>query len=96
MITTMEGFTKWGTFLVVLLLSVARISSLQVNNSTNVPIVHHHHEPQCERITVEDCQGLGYNMTAMPNLVGHASQAEAESLVIVDPFSVKHDPQHER
>lgn len=36
---------------------------------------------QCERITLAACQGLGYNMTAMPNLAGHASQAEAEVAV---------------
>lgn len=36
---------------------------------------------QCERITVPACQGLGYNMTAMPNLAGHTSQADAENMV---------------
>lgn len=36
---------------------------------------------QCERITVPACQGLGYNMTSMPNLVGHNSQADAENAV---------------
>uniref|UniRef100_A0A1B0ANH3 FZ domain-containing protein n=1 Tax=Glossina palpalis gambiensis TaxID=67801 RepID=A0A1B0ANH3_9MUSC len=33
---------------------------------------------QCQRITVSACQGLGYNMTAMPNLAGHTNQLEAE------------------
>ncbi|XP_037938162.1 frizzled-3 [Teleopsis dalmanni] len=33
---------------------------------------------QCQRITVTACQGLGYNMTAMPNLAGHTNQLEAE------------------
>lgn len=33
---------------------------------------------QCQRITVPACQGLGYNMTAMPNLAGHTNQLEAE------------------
>lgn len=36
---------------------------------------------QCERITVPACQGLGYNMTAMPNLAGHTSQIDAENMV---------------
>lgn len=36
---------------------------------------------QCERITVPACQGLGYNMTAMPNLAGHNSQLDAENMV---------------
>lgn len=33
---------------------------------------------QCERISVPACQGLGYNMTAMPNLAGHTNQLDAE------------------
>lgn len=37
--------------------------------------------PQCERITATVCQGLGYNMTAMPNLIGHQNLIEAEIMV---------------
>ncbi|KAM7348807.1 frizzled 3 [Cochliomyia hominivorax] len=33
---------------------------------------------QCQLITVTACQGLGYNMTALPNLAGHTNQLEAE------------------
>lgn len=33
---------------------------------------------QCKRIAVSACQGLGYNMTALPNLAGHTNQLEAE------------------
>ncbi|EDV95276.1 GH17662 [Drosophila grimshawi] len=33
---------------------------------------------QCQRIAVSACQGLGYNMTALPNLAGHTIQLEAE------------------
>lgn len=40
---------------------------------------------QCERITVPACQGLGYNMTALPNGHGHADQAAAD--VAVGGFS---------
>ena len=36
---------------------------------------------QCQRITVPACQGLGYNMTAMPNLAGHNNQIDAENMV---------------
>ncbi|XP_017155900.1 frizzled-3 [Drosophila miranda] len=41
---------------------------------------HHHHSSglQCQRIAVSACQGLGYNMTALPNLAGHTNQLEAE------------------
>ncbi|XP_071491054.1 frizzled-9-like [Diadema antillarum] len=31
----------------------------------------------CERITIEFCQGIGYNLTRMPNLFGHLTQSEA-------------------
>lgn len=33
---------------------------------------------QCQPIAVSACQGLGYNMTALPNLAGHTNQLEAE------------------
>jgi len=32
---------------------------------------------RCERITIPLCLDMKYNMTRMPNLVGHATQAEA-------------------
>lgn len=38
--------------------------------------------PQCEWIPVT-CQGLGYNMTAMPNLIGHTNLLDAEIMVNV-------------
>jgi len=31
----------------------------------------------CERITIPLCLDMKYNMTRMPNLVGHSTQAEA-------------------
>lgn len=37
--------------------------------------------PQCEWIPVTVCQGLGYNMTAMPNLIGHTNLLDAEIMV---------------
>ncbi|XP_046969620.1 frizzled-10-like [Vanessa cardui] len=33
---------------------------------------------KCERIKLSQCQDLGYNWTAMPNLMGHGDQKEAE------------------
>ncbi|XP_075158977.1 frizzled 3 [Haematobia irritans] len=33
---------------------------------------------QCQRITISACHGVGYNMTAFPNLAGHTNQLEAE------------------
>lgn len=32
----------------------------------------------CEPIRIDSCRGLGYNMTGMPNLVGHELQQDAE------------------
>lgn len=36
---------------------------------------------KCERIISPTCQGLGYNMTAMPNLAGHTNQIDADLMV---------------
>lgn len=36
---------------------------------------------KCERIRLSQCQDLGYNWTAMPNLMGHSDQKEAEEAV---------------
>lgn len=33
---------------------------------------------KCEKLTVESCLGLRYNVTAMPNFMGHTDQAKAE------------------
>lgn len=41
---------------------------------------------QCQRIAVSACQGLGYNMTALPNLAGHTNQLEAELQVSTSPI----------
>lgn len=32
----------------------------------------------CEPIRIEMCRGLGYNVTVMPNLVGHEIQGDAD------------------
>lgn len=36
---------------------------------------------KCERIKLPLCQDLRYNWTAMPNLMGHNDQKEAEEAV---------------
>lgn len=46
--------------------------------------------PQCEWIPVTVCQGLGYNMTAMPNLIGHRSLLDAEIMVNEMPLQFPH------
>ncbi|XP_067328176.1 frizzled-9-like [Anolis sagrei] len=33
--------------------------------------------PRCEPISIPMCLGIGYNLTRMPNLLGHTGQAEA-------------------
>ena len=38
---------------------------------------------RCERITIPLCLDMKYNMTRMPNLVGHSTQAEAAMQVLV-------------
>lgn len=35
-------------------------------------------EAKCERLTVTACRGLRYNLTAMPNFMGHTDQLQAE------------------
>lgn len=35
----------------------------------------------CETIRIEQCRGLGYNVTGMPNLVGHELQQDADLLL---------------
>ncbi|CAH0400734.1 unnamed protein product [Chilo suppressalis] len=38
---------------------------------------------KCERIKLPLCQDLGYNWTAMPNLMGHKDQKEAEDAMVM-------------
>ncbi|KAF4518122.1 hypothetical protein B566_EDAN007823 [Ephemera danica] len=41
------------------------------------PKIIHSWDSVCEPIQIETCQGLGYELTTMPNLLGHESQAQA-------------------
>lgn len=34
--------------------------------------------PKCEKLSVSFCRGLRYNLTAMPNFMGHEDQRQAE------------------
>ncbi|EDO30865.1 predicted protein, partial [Nematostella vectensis] len=34
---------------------------------------------KCEKISIDLCRSVGYNVTRMPNLIGHETQKEAES-----------------
>ncbi|XP_043474884.1 frizzled-4-like [Leptopilina heterotoma] len=35
-------------------------------------------DTKCERLSVSFCRGLGYNLTSMPNFMGHENQLQAE------------------
>lgn len=35
-------------------------------------------DAKCERLSVSFCRGLRYNLTAMPNFMGHEDQRQAE------------------
>lgn len=41
---------------------------------------------KCERLNVSFCRGLRYNLTAMPNFMGHEDQRQAERGVILIKF----------
>eukprot|EP00057_Strongylocentrotus_purpuratus_P009924 XP_011664398.1 PREDICTED: frizzled-9-like [Strongylocentrotus purpuratus] len=45
--------------------------------SYGLGVRHGNTQGHCERITIDFCQGIGYNMTKMPNLFGHVTQSEA-------------------
>ncbi|XP_052858276.1 frizzled-3 [Drosophila gunungcola] len=64
--------------LTLALVSTSRTSSAISNPGQNGPVAAGSNGLQCQRITVSACQGLGYNMTALPNLAGHTNQLEAE------------------
>lgn len=44
----------------------------------NVKLDNQKTEAKCERLSVTICRGLRYNLTAMPNFMGHTDQAQAE------------------
>ncbi|SPP78437.1 frizzled-3 [Drosophila guanche] len=72
--------TALGLFLQSIWLGIGGSASLDGHGQVVGQHQMHHHSSglQCQRIAVSACQGLGYNMTALPNLAGHTNQLEAE------------------
>uniref|UniRef100_T1E112 Fzd-1/2/7 n=1 Tax=Dendrocoelum lacteum TaxID=27895 RepID=T1E112_9PLAT len=60
---------KWNIFLCIFLIF------LTVNEAVNDP----YNQAKCEKIKVQACQGLLYDMTLFPNSMGHSTQDEAAS-----------------
>ncbi|XP_078700061.1 frizzled-9-like [Branchiostoma floridae x Branchiostoma belcheri] len=58
------GFLRWSSVLFLLLGSCFGLDFRKDSGS-------------CERITIPMCIGIGYNMTRMPNRLGHIDQTEA-------------------
>lgn len=64
----------WSTSSLLLLLhGVVSMATAQEIPGLGAAIVR-----QCDPITVDLCKGLGYNVTGMPNLVGHETQQDAD------------------
>lgn len=57
----------------VLLMSTLCVTILSFSQVYGTEVVR-----QCDPIRIEMCKGLGYNVTGMPNLVGHDLQQDAE------------------
>jgi len=70
--------------ILLLILAVAMTSASSPGH--NGPVAAGPNGLQCQPIAVSACQGLGYNMTALPNLAGHTNQLEAE-LQVSEPSS---------
>ncbi|KAL8611398.1 hypothetical protein ACOMHN_014453 [Nucella lapillus] len=68
-----HGGTMWGGKFVVLvcvvLLTVSGVSGLTLDRP--------HMMGKCEPVTIPMCLNMRYNMTRMPNLVGHSNQKDA-------------------
>lgn len=43
---------------------------------------------RCELITIHMCQDIGYNLTVMPNLMGHEDQLQADRGVILFCYKI--------
>lgn len=65
------------TILVVVTTLIDNVDSWGINHSGNSGT-----GTKCERLTVSLCRGLRYNLTAMPNFMGHTDQLQAERGVI--------------
>ena len=65
-------------FVVVLLSIAATVQSFEDDQSTNLFPDEAPKVRDCEPVRIEICRGLGYNVTGMPNLVGHDTQEDAK------------------
>jgi hypothetical protein len=45
--------------------------------------IRHGRARKCERISLQMCQDIGYNLTVMPNFMGHEDQLTANRAVII-------------
>lgn len=68
----MPSTLKMVLRIVVLILSAASIRGWGINHA------HPGTGAKCERLNVSFCRGLRYNLTAMPNFMGHEDQRQAE------------------
>lgn len=63
------------TFIILSILSIANGLQHHEVIVDNTPLIPEHNK--CKQITVPFCIDLPYNMTIMPNLLGHSTQDEA-------------------
>lgn len=74
--------------LLILLLMLKTLNATTIQASTVNDL---NGKTKCERITMSYCQGLGYNLTMMPNLAGHADIKDANLMVSRADFSLIFD-----
>ncbi|KAL6259982.1 hypothetical protein P5V15_009890 [Pogonomyrmex californicus] len=68
----MPSTSKMVLRVVVFILSAMSVRGWGINH------VHPETGAKCERLNVSFCRGLRYNLTAMPNFMGHEDQRQAE------------------
>ena len=72
-ICSLTGIGVARSLMLLMLLIIARASLASAVRGMRVD-----YSRNCEPIRVDACQGLGYNVTAMPNFGNHESQLDAE------------------
>jgi len=68
----MPSTLKMVLYIVMLVLSATLARGWGINHA------HPGTGAKCERLNVSFCRGLRYNLTAMPNFMGHEDQRQAE------------------
>ena len=73
-------------FLSIILLGKVNCWSVNAYNVRHQGQLHRDEDPgadsaKCEKLNVSFCHGLRYNLTAMPNFMGHEDQSQAERAV---------------